>query len=105
MEKQRPGFVAKAFETHPQTPDRIRKTQQEIDTLLPARAQYMVDTSEFEEVKARLTAVENRHKLNGGQSDRPVLRRRGTAPGSEVEDGKQKSDDERPTLKRRSSQF
>lgn len=101
MEKQRPGFVAKAFETHPQTPDRIRKTQHEIDTLLPARDQYKVDTSDFEDIKARLAALENRHKLNGGQSERPVLRRRGTAPGTDVEDGK--SDDDRPTLKRRST--
>ena len=102
MEKQRPGFVAKAFETHPQTPDRIRKTQKEIDTLLPARDQYKVDTSDFEDVKARLAALENRHKLNGGQSERPVLRRRGAAPGTDSEDGKQKGDDdERPTLKRR----
>jgi beta-barrel assembly-enhancing protease len=99
MEKQRPGFVAKAFETHPQTPDRIRKTQKEIDTLLPARAQYKVDTSDFEDIKARLAMLENRHKLNGGQSDRPVLRRRGAAPGTDVEDGR--SDDDRPTLKRR----
>ena len=101
MEKQRPGFVAKAFETHPQTPDRIRKTQHEIDTLLPARDQYKVDTSDFEDIKARLAALENRHKVNGGQSERPVLRRRGTAPGTDVEDGK--SDDDRPTLKRRST--
>src|SRR5690348_259967 len=72
LEKQRPGFVAKAFETHPQTPDRIRRSQQEINTLLPARDQYMVDTSEFEEVKARLLQIENRHKPNGGASERPA---------------------------------
>jgi len=101
LEKQRPGFVAKAFETHPQTPDRIRRSQQEINTLLPARDQYMVDTSEFEEVKARLLQIENRHKPNGGASERPALRRRAAAPGSDADSGNEGADD-RPTLKRRS---
>src|SRR5262249_30025586 len=102
LEKQRPGFVAKAFETHPQTPDRIRKTQQEINTLLPGRDQYLVDTSEFVEVKARLSSLQNRHILNGVVSERPLIRRRVAAPCTDVEDGKQKTDDdEGPPLKRR----
>src|SRR5215469_13932488 len=53
QEKKKPGTLAKAFDTHPQTPDRIRKSQDEINTLLPARDEYKVDTSEFEEVKTR----------------------------------------------------
>ena len=67
MEKQKPGMLAKAFETHPQTPDRIKQTQEEINTLLPPRAEYKVDTSEFEDVKARLAKMENRHKIEQGQ--------------------------------------
>ena len=50
----------KTFEDHPPTPDRIEKTQEEIQHILPARKQYLVDTSEFQAVKARLAKLENR---------------------------------------------
>jgi len=104
LEKERPGILAKAFQTHPQTPDRIQKSQREINTLLPPRDEYKVDTSEFEEVKARLAQIENRHKINNGtDSGRPTLRRRG---GSKPDEGNGKSGDDvndRPTLKRRSN--
>ena len=62
--------MAKAFSTHPQTPDRIEKSQQEIEHILPARAQYMVSTSEFDDVKARLAAIENRHKIQDKKEDK-----------------------------------
>jgi len=99
LEKQRPGFVAKAFETHPQTPDRIAKSQKEIDTLLPPRDEYKVDSSEFQTVKARLNEIEDRHRIDGGNDgSRPTLRRRTTTAAS---DPGNQSDDGRPTLKRR----
>ena len=63
MEKKKPGTLSKAFDTHPQTPDRIEKSQDEIRKILPAKAQYVVTTSEFDEVKARLAAIENKHKV------------------------------------------
>ncbi len=53
-EKKKPGTIAKAFASHPQTPDRIAASQKEIATILPARPQYIVSTSEFDDVKARL---------------------------------------------------
>jgi beta-barrel assembly-enhancing protease len=102
LEKQRPGFVAKAFETHPQTPDRIQKSQQEINTLLPARDEYKVDTSEFEDVKVRLTQLENRHKINNGQEGRPTLRRRTVSDNTEDKE-KHGDDEDHPTLKRRNN--
>src|SRR5437763_8898225 len=49
-EKKKPGSLAKAFASHPQTPERIEKSQEEISKILPARAQYVVTTSEFDEV-------------------------------------------------------
>ncbi|HKW68485.1 MAG TPA: M48 family metallopeptidase [Terriglobales bacterium] len=94
QEKKKPGFLSKAFSTHPQTPDRIEKSQQEIAHLLPPRPEYVEDTSEFEDVKARLAAIENRHKIQNPKDNRPTLRRT-TGP----ED--QKKDDGRPTLKKR----
>jgi predicted Zn-dependent protease len=96
LEKKKPGLIAKAFETHPQTPDRIEKSQQEINTLLPPRPEYKVDTSDFENVKARLAELENRHKINNGKEDRPTLRR-----ASHGNNGGGDNDDQRPTLKRR----
>ena len=99
LEKQKPGFIAKAFETHPQTPDRIAKSQKEIDTLLPPRAEYKVDTSEFEDVKSRLTALADRHRIDGGNDGaRPTLRRRTSTTST---DSGSQNDDGRPTLKRR----
>lgn len=98
LEKHKPGSLAKAFDTHPQTPDRIEKTQQEINTLLPPLAEYKLDTSEFEDVRTRLSELENRHKLGGGAGDLPTLRR---ATHGNNNDSTDSDPDEHPTLKRR----
>ncbi|HYX67797.1 MAG TPA: M48 family metallopeptidase [Terriglobales bacterium] len=99
MEKKRPGALAKAFDSHPQTPDRISATQHEIATILPARDQYLVDTSEFEDVKARLAAIENKRKLNDDKDNsRPSLRR---STAQNHPDQGTTSEDDRPVLKKR----
>ena len=99
MEKKKPGTLSKAFDTHPQTPDRIEKSQQEIRKILPAKQQYVVTTSEFDEVKARLAAIENKHKvIDDKDSSKPSLRR---TSNTTDKTGDTKSDDDRPTLKRR----
>ena len=98
MEKKKPGTLSKAFDTHPQTPDRIEKSQDEIRKILPTKAQYIVTTSEFDEVKARLAAIENKHKLvDKTDGNKPSLRR--TSNTNDTSDDKK--DDDRPTLKRR----
>jgi len=100
-EKKKPGSLSKAFATHPQTPDRITNSQREIARILPAREQYMVSTSEFDDVKARLAAIENRRKTIGpAKENQPSLRR------SKAKDktGKTSPDDDRPTLERRDDQ-
>jgi predicted Zn-dependent protease len=100
MEKKKPGTLSKAFDTHPQTPDRIEKSQDEIRKILPAKQQYVVTTSEFDEVKSRLAAIENKHKLlDEKDGNKPSLRR--TSNTSDTSNGDTKSDDDRPTLKRR----
>jgi hypothetical protein len=99
-EKKKPGTLARAFSTHPQTPDRISKSQEEIARILPARAQYVVTTSEFSEVKARLAGIENRRKMvddKGG--NKPTLRR--TASTDKDKDKNGDNGDDRPTLHRR----
>jgi len=100
LEKHKPGTLAKTFDTHPQTPDRIAKTQEEINTLLPPEPEYKVDTSEFQDVKERLAQLQNRHKIDKSHGgDGPTLRRAAHANPSETDSGS--DSDERPTLKRR----
>jgi predicted Zn-dependent protease len=100
MEKKKPGTLAKTFDTHPQTPDRIEKTQEEIRKILPAKPQYVVTTSEFDDVKSRLASIENRHKvLDQRDENKPSLRR--TSSGGGDNTGNTNPDDDRPTLKRR----
>src|SRR5882762_2481670 len=91
QEKKKPGTLSKAFDTHPQTPDRVEKSQEEIQKLLPAQPSYKVDTSEFQEVKARLAKIENRRKLDDRKEGAPELRRAS---------GPSDSDDDHPILKR-----
>jgi beta-barrel assembly-enhancing protease len=100
MEKKKPGTLSKAFDTHPQTPDRIEKSQDEIRKILPAKQEYIVTTSEFDDVKGRLAAIENKHKvLDQKDNNKPSLRRTSNTSDTSKDDGK--SDDDRPTLKRR----
>jgi predicted Zn-dependent protease len=101
QEKKKPGTLAKAFSTHPQTPDRISKSQEEISQILPARPQYLVTTSEFDDVKSRLAAIENRRKVvdEKDNAGKPSLRRTSSTDNTS-KDGKG-SDDDHPTLKRR----
>jgi predicted Zn-dependent protease len=97
-ERKKPGFVAKTFSTHPQTSDRIRKTQREIDGILPARETYVLSTSEFADVKSRLTIFHNKRASEQG-ANRPILQRTPAEEGDSTGD-----DDPRPTLKRRDNQ-
>src|SRR5258708_20026286 len=85
-EKKKPGTLSKAFASHPQTPSRIQKSQEEMATILPFRSQYVETTSEFNDVKARLAMLENRRKLDDANPNKPVLRR--TSSGGGKKDAK-----------------
>jgi Zn-dependent protease with chaperone function len=106
QEKKKPGTLAKAFASHPMTPDRVASAQNEMKNVLPARPEYIVDTSEFEQVKGRLASLENRHKLQNDKDnkDRPTLRRatadNPSTNGSGSGSSGTQNDDDRPTLKR-----
>jgi predicted Zn-dependent protease len=112
-ERRHPGSIPKIFSTHPPTPDRVQKAQEEIATILPARDEYVVSTSEFDTVKARLRRIENRNKLDEKKSsgDRPTLRTRTEQPqttgtgqtttGSQQPQSGDDSDPDRPVLKKR----
>jgi len=101
MEKQKPGTLAKAFASHPQTPDRIAKSQEEIEKILPARQEYTVTTSEFDDVKSRLASLENRRKVNDNKDTNKPSLRRASATDTPGNNGNTTSDDDKPTLKRR----
>ncbi len=97
LEKRKPGLVARAFSDHPQTPERIVHTQEEIARILPPRPDYLVTTSEFDTVKARLARIENKRRLTDTKrANQPSLRRASTTStdGSNAGDGP-------PTLHRR----
>jgi len=100
QEKKKPGIMDKTFASHPQTPDRIEESQKEIATILPARPEYTVTTSEFDDVKSRLAALENRRKVTDQKdAGKPSLRRASSSKSGQ--DGQSTSDDDHPTLKRR----
>ena len=69
-----PHQIVQAYASYPPTEDRILKVQMEISTLLPGRDDYIFDTSEFQEVKAKIA-----------RADRPILRRH--RPGDSLANG------------------
>jgi beta-barrel assembly-enhancing protease len=119
-EKKEPGTIPKVFSTHPPTPDRIEAIQKEIATILPARDQYIVTTSEFDSVKARLQMIEANIKVKDNNPNKPTLRKKttqnkggNTAPpdpnstsnggNSAPSDPSSTDDSDRPTLQHRTT--
>ncbi|HEX5236564.1 MAG TPA: M48 family metallopeptidase [Silvibacterium sp.] len=98
LQKHKPGAVARAFADHPQTPDRIQHSQEEIARILPPRAEYLETTSEFDQVKARLARLENKRRLHNNMNPKkPSLRRVNNNPNNPNSN----NGDEPPTLHRR----
>ena len=95
LQKTKPGLVAKIFSTHPMTLDRIREAQKNINEILPAKPEYVVNTSEFNEMRGRLIAQHQLRKKETTDPSKPTLRQ---APGSQPSES---SSDDRPVLKRR----
>lgn len=109
LEKRKPGTVSKLFSTHPPTDDRIVKSQKQIADLKP-RPEYVVTTSEFNDMKARLAMLENQRRPDKTADDpnKPTLRRNPNSNGpiEDETDPTKKStgdEDDRPKLKRRPS--
>lgn len=94
LEKKKAGVMSKVYGDHPQTPDRIAKSQKEIATILPPRDSYIVDTSEFQQVKKRLALIMKHRSVNDNKDQNPDLRR------TVDEKAPQQQDDDRPVIKR-----
>ena len=105
--------MARAFASHPQTPDRIAVSQEEIAKILPPRDEYVVTTSEFDDVKARLARIENKRRLTDKSTGaKPTLRRASSTVGDPSTGGNSTNSsstsstttnngDDQPTLHRR----
>ena len=127
-ESAKPGSVSKMFSTHPPTGDRIEMSKKNIELILPSREQYVVTTSEFNQIKTQLAQLENR-RPSPEEANKPSLRRKTPRPDVNSPDGdgnststssktsskdktdtkadstkpedKEPADDDRPKLKRR----
>jgi predicted Zn-dependent protease len=103
QERRSPGSMASVFADHPPTGDRIIKAEEEIKSILPKREQYLVSTSEFDDMKARLQQVIVNRKKQKTESGPTLKRREGpdqTASQTQTQ-GQSKTDDQPPVLKRR----
>jgi predicted Zn-dependent protease len=105
LEKHKPGTMAKVFSDHPQTPDRILRTQEEIAHILPARDEYTVTTSEFDDIKARLARIESKRRLVDSKDlKKPSLRKTSSSSDAPASPSSTPSGEEQPTLHRRDDQ-
>ena len=75
-EKKKHSAFAKAFATHPMTEQRIKAAQNEISQDLPARDEYVVTTSDFDQAKSRLAQLEDEHRVDWPHGIKPTLRKR-----------------------------
>jgi predicted Zn-dependent protease len=100
LEKHKPGALSRAFSDHPATPDRIANVETEIATILPAKVDYLVTTSEFDQVKARLARIQNKRGIQDKKGgNKPTLRRTADTNNDPSNPGTSTSD--QPTLGRR----
>lgn len=110
--KKKPGFISKAFATHPAPPDR-RQSAINLAARFPEREEYVISSSEFQRVKGRLLRLSNARAsttgaLQGadenGAPGRPTLKRRNPTPdeSTTTPDGETKPADSSapPKLKR-----
>jgi predicted Zn-dependent protease len=105
LEKHKPGTVAKVFSEHPQTPERILHTQEEIAHILPARDEYTVTTSEFDDIKARLARIESKRRLVDSKEMKKLsLRKASGSSDAPASPSSTPSGEEQPTLHRRDDQ-
>ena len=101
-ERHMPGSVPEIFMDHPPTPDRIISCEQEIKKILPQKPQYLVSTSEFNDMKSRMTTVlvaQNRVKPGS-----PTLEKRKPSDKTGNTPPPDQGSDTPPVLKRRDGQ-
>jgi predicted Zn-dependent protease len=100
MQKRKSSKIAGVFSSHPMNDVRIRNAQKNIQQNLRPRPEYILTTSEFNDVKTRLYIMENRHKQDQQDLNGPTLKKK-PGKGTSPDDGDPKDNEDRPTLKRR----
>ena len=108
--KKKPGFIARAFATHPAPPDR-RAAALALAARFPENEEYVISSSEFQRVKGRLLRLSNARASTtgaiaaseeGGAPGRPTLKRRQPTPddSSTTPAEGEKSPEAAPSLKK-----
>ena len=111
--KKKPGFISRAFASHPAPPDR-RASALALAARFPEHEEYVISSSEFQRVKNRLLRLSNVRAATtgaiaageeGGAPGRPTLKRRQPTPDDTTTtspDGEQKPTETQapPKLKR-----
>lgn len=86
--QKKPGFISKAFSSHPMANDR-RTASLALAARFPDREEYIISTSEFQRVKGRLMRLSNARATTSGAlpassedgtPGRPTLKRRQPTP-------------------------
>jgi len=100
-DRKSPGSVPTVFASHPPTPERILKSEEEIKGILPKKEQYLVSTSEFDDVKTRLQSIMSLRKSE--KKEGPTLRKRETTDqiGTEQKPTEKGKDEDKPPVLRR----
>jgi beta-barrel assembly-enhancing protease len=108
--KKKPGFIARAFATHPAPPDR-RTSALALASRFPEHEEYVISSSEFQRVKGRLLRLSNARAStagaiqaagDGSAPDRPTLKRRNPTGDdtTATPEGEQPQKDAPPKLKK-----
>ncbi len=109
--KKKPGFIARAFSTHPAPPDR-RASALALAARFPEHDEYVISSSEFQRVKNRLLRLSNARAStagaiaagdDNGAPGRPTLKRRQPTPDDSTTttpDGEQQQKEVPPKLKK-----
>lgn len=108
--KKKPGTLAKVFASHPESLAR-REASLQLAARFPEREEYVLSSSEFQRVKARLMRLSNAKATVKGdiddptESGKPTLKRRAPAQDDSTttpNDSTKPEQSDRPQLKRRS---
>jgi len=105
-DRRTPGSVPTVFASHPATPDRVLRSEAAIKEVLPKREQYLISTSEFDDVKSRLQIVISNRKRGQKEQSGPTLRKRDTTEQTTTQtqqpsDKPDQTEDKPPVLRRR----
>jgi hypothetical protein len=114
--KKKPGTISKLFSSHPQSIDRMEATRVLVSRF-PEKEEYVLSTSEFQRVKARLLRLSNARASTAGDitpgedgaPGRPTLKRRQPSPDDSTgttTDGQTPSEQktEAPKLKKKTDE-